>query len=72
MYLQYSRKAISKSRTVKIDYLVKQKWHRIGREINFYTNDEISSKAVSIKVLNYEILGITVNVRETKIQVTGI
>lgn len=72
MYLQYSRKEISKSRTVKIDYLVKQKCHRIGRETNFYTNDEISSKAVSIKVLNYEILGITVNVRETKIQVTGI
>ena len=72
MYLQYSRKEISKSRTVKIDYLVKQKCHRIGREINFYTNDEISSKAVSIKVLNYEILGITVNVRETKIKVTGI
>ena len=72
MYLQYSRKEISKSRTVKIDYLVKQKWHGIGREINFDTNDEISSKAVSIKVLNYEILGITVNVRETKIQVTGI
>lgn len=72
MYLQYSRKEISKSRTVKIDYLVKQKCHRIGREINFYTNYEISSKAVCIKVLNYEILGITVNVRETKIQVTGI
>ena len=72
MYLQHSRKEISKSRTVKIDYLVKQKFHRIGTETNFYINDEISSKVVSIKVFNYDVLGITVTVRETKIQVTGI
>lgn len=72
MYLQYSRREISKSRTVKIDYLKKQKCHRIGRETHFYINHEISSKVVSIKVFNYDILGITVTVRETKIQVTGI